>query len=44
LKARVVTLQQDNLETPAGGVATILSDEFFSVYDRTGPEMSNSNP
>jgi len=43
-KARIVTLQQDNLETPEGGVATILADEFFNVYDKTGPGMSNSKP
>jgi hypothetical protein len=43
-KARVVTLEQDNLETPEGGVATILSDEFFNVYDKTGPGMSNYKP
>ena len=40
-KARVVTLTQDNLETP---VAWILLDEFFNVYDKTGPGMSNSKP
>ena len=43
-KARVVTLQQDNLEVPEGGVAAILADEFFNVYDKTGPGMSNSKP
>jgi hypothetical protein len=43
-KARVVTLTQDNLEQPEGGVATILSDEFFNVYDKTGPGMSNYKP
>ncbi len=43
-KARVVTLKQDNLETPEGGVATILADEFFNIYDKTGPGMSNSKP
>lgn len=43
-KARVVTLEQDNLEIPEGGVATILSDEFFNVYDKTGPGMSNYKP
>ena len=43
-KARVVTLEQDNLEIPEGGVATILADEFFNVYDKTGPGMSNSKP
>jgi hypothetical protein len=43
-KARVVTLEQDNNEIPEGGIATILSDEFFNVYDKTGPGMSNSKP
>ena len=43
-KAHVVTLAQDNLEVPEGGVATILADEFFNVYDKTGPGMSNSKP
>ncbi len=43
-KARIVILQQDNLERPEGGIATILSDEFFNVYDKTGPGMSNHKP
>lgn len=43
-KARVVTLAQANLEVPEGGIATILSDEFFNVYDKTGPGMSNYKP
>ncbi len=43
-KARVVTLTQDNLEQPEGGVAWIMSDEFFNVYDKTGPGMSNYKP
>lgn len=43
-KARIVTLEQDNLERPENGVATILSDEFFNVYDKTGPGMSNYKP
>ena len=43
-KARVVTLKEDNLESPEGGIATIMSDEFFNVYDKTGPGMSNSKP
>jgi hypothetical protein len=43
-KARVVTLEQDSVETPEGGVAAILSDEFFNVYDKTGPGMSNYKP
>lgn len=43
-KARIATLEKDNLETPENGIATILSDEFFNVYDKTGPGMSNSKP
>ncbi len=43
-KARVVVLSQDNHEVPEGGVATILADEFFNVYDKTGPGMSNFKP
>ena len=43
-KARVVTLEQDNHEVPEGGVATIMADEFFNIYDKTGPGMSNSKP
>jgi len=43
-KARVATLKEDNLEKPEGGIATIMSDEFFNVYDKTGPGMSNSKP
>jgi hypothetical protein len=37
-------LAQDNHEVPEGGVASILSDEFFNVYDKTGLGMSNSKP
>lgn len=43
-KVRVVTLEQDNLEIPEGSVATILRDEFYNVYDKTGPGMSNYKP
>jgi hypothetical protein len=43
-KARVVTLQEDNHEVPENGVATILAEEFFNIYDKTGPGMSNSKP
>jgi hypothetical protein len=43
-KARVVTLKKDNLEVPEGGVATIVADESFNIYDKTGPGMSNSKP
>lgn len=43
-KVRVVTLKEDNLEIPETGVATIMADEFFNIYDKTGPGMSNSKP
>jgi hypothetical protein len=43
-KARVVILREDNHEVPENGVATIMADEFFNVYDKTGPGMSNSKP
>ena len=43
-KFRVKTLEQDLIESPEGGVATIMSDEFFNVYDKTGPGMSNYKP
>lgn len=41
---RVKTLEQDLNERPQGGVATIMVDEFFNVYDKTGPGMSNYKP
>lgn len=41
---RVKTLEQDLIERPQGGVATIMADEFFNVYDKTGPGMSNYKP
>ncbi|MDG2990826.1 hypothetical protein L3556_07765 [Candidatus Synechococcus calcipolaris G9] len=43
-KVRVVTLEQDLIETPEGGVATIMPDEHFNVFDKTGPGMSNYKP
>ena len=43
-KFRVKTLEKDLVETPEGGVATIMPDEFFNVYDKTGPGMSNYKP
>lgn len=43
-KVRVKTLDEDLIEKPEGGVATIMADEFFNVYDRTGPGMSNYRP
>jgi hypothetical protein len=43
-KVRVTTLKKDLIEKPEGGVATIMADEFFNVYDKTGPGMSNYKP
>ena len=43
-KVRVKSLEKDLIENPEGGVATIMSDEFFNVYDKTGPGMSNYKP
>jgi hypothetical protein len=43
-KFRVTALEQDLVETPEGGVATIMSDEFFNVYDKTGPGQMNYKP
>ncbi|MGZ5399628.1 MAG: hypothetical protein ACXWDM_06405 [Nocardioides sp.] len=41
---RVTTLEQDLIETPEGGVTTIMADEFFNVYDKTGPGQMNFKP
>lgn len=43
-RVRVKTLEKDLIEKPEGGVATIMSDEFFNVYDKTGSGMSNYKP
>ena len=43
-KVRVKTLEEDLIERPEGGVATIMKDEFFNVYDKTGPGMTNYKP
>jgi hypothetical protein len=43
-KFRVKTLEKDLVEIPEGGVATIMPDEFFNVYDKTGPGMTNYKP
>jgi hypothetical protein len=43
-KFRVKKLETDLIEKPEGGVATIMPDEFFNVYDKTGPGMSNYKP
>jgi hypothetical protein len=41
---RVVTLDRELIETPENGVATIMADEFFNVYDRTGAGQMNFRP
>jgi len=43
-KFRVKTLDKDLNESPENGVATIMADEFFNVYDKTGPGMSDYKP
>lgn len=43
-KFRVKKLEKDLIERPQGGVATIMPDEFFNMYDKTGPGMSNYRP
>jgi hypothetical protein len=43
-KVRVKTLEKDLIEIPVGGVATIMPDEFFNMYDKTGPGMTNYKP
>ena len=41
---RTKRLDKDLIERPANGVATIMADEFFNVYDKTGPGMTNYKP
>ena len=43
-KFRTEVLDEDLVETPESGVATIMPDEFFNVYDKTGPGMTNYTP
>ena len=43
-KVRIVELEKDLIETPENGVAYIMADEHFNVYDRTGPGMMNYQP
>lgn len=43
-KFRIKTLDKDLIETPENGVATIMPDEFFNVYDKTGPGMTDYKP
>jgi hypothetical protein len=43
-KLRVKALDKNLIERPENGVATIMPDEFFNIYDKTGPGMSNYKP
>ena len=43
-KFRIKVLDKDFIEVPVTGIATIIPDEFFNVYDKTGPGMSNYKP
>lgn len=43
-KFRVKTLEKDLIEKPEGGVAAIMPDEFFNIYDKAGPGMTNYKP
>jgi hypothetical protein len=43
-KFRIKVLDEDLIEKPEGGIATIMPDEFFNVYDKTGPGMMNYKP
>lgn len=43
-KVRIKTLEKDLIERPESGVATIMPDEHFNVYDKTGPGMTNYTP
>lgn len=41
---RVKVLEKDLIETPENGVASVMPDEFFNVFDKTGPGMTNYKP
>jgi hypothetical protein len=43
-KVRTKVLDQDLIMIPETGIATIMPDEFFNVYDKTGPGYSNYKP
>jgi len=43
-KFRIKVLDKDLIEKPEGGVAWIMPDEFFNVYDKSGPGMMNYKP
>jgi len=43
-KYRTRVLDQNLIMIPQTGIATIMPDEFFNVYDKTGPCYSNYKP
>jgi len=43
-KVRVKTLEKDLIERPENDIATIMADEHFNVFDKTGPGMTNYIP
>jgi hypothetical protein len=43
-KVRIKVLDKDLIERPTSGFATIMPDEFFNMYDKTGPGMTNYKP
>jgi hypothetical protein len=43
-KFRIKTLVKDLVEKPEKGVASIMPDEFFNIYDKSGPGMMNYKP
>jgi hypothetical protein len=43
-KLRITTLEKDVIEIPDNNLATIMTDELFHVWDKTGPGMTNYKP
>jgi len=43
-KVRVKTLEMDLIERPENDVATIMADEHFNVYEKTGPGRTDYKP
>jgi len=43
-KFRTKILDKDLIEKPTTGLATLTSDEFFNVYDKSSPDMMNYKP
>lgn len=41
---RIKVLDEDLIEKPEGGLGTIMPDEFFTVYYKTGPGITNYKP